>query len=233
MHSGVFGVNPRAAGAMMADLITNPKRIDFVEDAEVMDIDEEALRNGVLAPRLYGLARVPVSRSLMQPAKGGSRLSSAGALSSAAMEIVAEMDAETLYIIGPGTSAQSVADAAGQTASTLGVDAMIGRKIVAYDVDDATLLHLAKGRKLRIVLGVTGRQGFLLGRGNQQIGAGLVRRAGREGLMILATEEKLTKLKQPRLLVDTGEPDLDRQLAGFVRVRTGKGRKMIMRIDSC
>ena len=51
--------------------------------------------------------------------------------------------------------------------------------------------------------------------------------------MILATEEKLTKLKQPRLLVDTGEPDLDRQLAGFVRVRTGKGRKMIMRIDSC
>ena len=198
-----------------------------------MDIDEEALRNGVLAPRLYGLARVPVSRSLMQPAKGGSRLSSAGALSSAAMEIVAEMDAETLYIIGPGTSAQSVADAAGQTASTLGVDAMIGRKIVAYDVDDATLLHLAKGRKLRIVLGVTGRQGFLLGRGNQQIGAGLVRRAGREGLMILATEEKLTKLKQPRLLVDTGEPDLDRQLAGFVRVRTGKGRKMIMRIDSC
>ena len=47
MHSGVFVGNPRAAGAMMADLITNPKRIDFVEDAEVMDIDEEALRNGV------------------------------------------------------------------------------------------------------------------------------------------------------------------------------------------
>ena len=233
MHSGVFGVNPRAAGAMMADLITNPKRIGFVEDAEVMDIDEDALRNGVLAPRLYGLARVPISRSLMQAAKGGPRLNSSGALSSAAAEIVEEMDVETLYIIGPGTSAQSVAKAAGQTASTLGVDAMIGRKIVAHDVDDTSLLHLAKGRKLRIVLGVTGQQGFLLGRGNQQIGANLVRRAGREGLMILATEEKLTQLNQPRLLVDTGEPDLDLQLAGFVRVTTGKRRKMIMRIDSC
>ena len=233
MHSGVFGVNPRAAGAMMADLITNPKRIGFVEDAEVMDIDEDALRNGVLAPRLYGLARVPISRSLMQAAKGGPRLNSSGALSSAAAEIVEEMDVETLYIIGPGTSAQSVAKAAGQTASTLGVDAMIGRKIVAHDVDDTSLLHLAKGRKLRIVLGVTGQQGFLLGRGNQQIGANLVRRAGREGLMILATEEKLTQLNQPRLLVDTGEPDLDLQLAGFVRVTTGKRRKMMMRIDSC
>ena len=233
MHSGVFGVNPRAAGAMMADLITNPKRIGFVEDAEVMDIDEDALRNGVLAPRLYGLARVPISRSLMQAAKGGPRLNSSGALSSAAAEIVEEMDVEALYIIGPGTSAQSVAKAAGQTASTLGVDAMIGRKIVAHDVDDASLLRLAKGRKLRIVLGVTGQQGFLLGRGNQQIGADLVRRAGREGLVILATEEKLTKLNQPRLLVDTGEPDLDLQLAGFVRVTTGKRRKMMMRIDSC
>ena len=233
MHSGVFGVNPRAAGAMMADLITNPKRIDFVEDAEVMDIDEDALRNGVLAPRLYGLARVPISRSLMQAAKGGPRLNSSGALSSAAAEIVEEMDVETLYIIGPGTSAKSVAQVAGQTASPLGVDAMIGRKIVAHDVDDASLLHLAKGRKLRIVLGVTGQQGFLLGRGNQQIGADLVRRAGREGLVILATEEKLTKLNQPRLLVDTGEPDLDLQLAGFVRVTTGKRRKMMMRIDSC
>ena len=233
MHSGVFGVNPRAAGAMMADLIANPKRVDFVEDAEVMDIDEEALRNGVLAPRLYGLARVPVSRSLMQAAKGGPRMNSAAALSSAAAEIVAEMDVETLYIIGPGTSAQSVAQAAGQKASPLGVDAMIGRKIVAHDVDDASLLRLANGRKLRIVLGVTGQQGFILGRGNQQIGADLVRRVGREGLMILATEEKLTKLNQPRLLVDTGAPDLDQQLAGFVRVTTGKRRKMMMRIDSC
>ena len=51
--------------------------------------------------------------------------------------------------------------------------------------------------------------------------------------MILATEEKLTKLTQPRLLVDTGVPDLDLQLAGFVRVTTGKGREMMMRIDSC
>ena len=233
MHSGVFAVNPRAAGAMMADLASNSERVDWVEDAEIMDIDEDALRSGVLAPRLYGLARVPVSRSLMQAAKGGPRLNSAGALSNAAAEIVAEMDVEALYIIGPGTSARAVAEAAGQTATTLGVDAMIGRKIVAHDLDNASLLRLAQERELRIVLGVTGQQGFILGRGNQQIGPDLIRRAGREGLIILATEDKLAKLVQPRLLVDTGMPDLDLELAGFVRVTTGKGRKMMMRIDSC
>lgn len=233
MHSGVFAVTPRAAGAMIADLLVNPTRFDWIEDAEVMDIDEDALRSGVLAPCLYGLARVPVSRSLMQASKGGPRQDATGALSSAAAEIVAGMDVEALYVIGPGTSARAVAEAAGQTSTTLGVDAMIGRKIVAHDVDSASLLRLAKDRKLRVVLGVTGQQGFLLGRGNQQIGIELLRKAGRERLMILATEDKLTQLSQPRLLVDTGAPDLDAQLAGFVRVTTGKGREMMMRIDSC
>jgi predicted polyphosphate/ATP-dependent NAD kinase len=80
------------------------------------------------------------------------------------------------------------------------------------------------------VLGVTGRQGFLLGRGNQQISRPLIARAGREGLIVLATEAKLTALVQPRLWVDTGDPALDAELAGFLRVRTGAGRDMVMRV---
>ena len=232
MHSGVFAVSPQSAGAMMADLITSPDRINWINDAEIMDIDEEALRRGFLAPRLYGYARVPTSRNLMQAAKGGPRQDAASALSSAAHDIVAGMKEDTLYVIGPGTSAGSVMTAAGHFATPLGVDALLNRRVVEQDADDATLQGLATGREVRVVLGVTGQQGFLLGRGNQQIGPALIAKAGRDGLIILATENKLTALAHPHLLVDTGDPDLDTELAGFVRVATGANREMMMRIAS-
>lgn len=231
MHSGVFAVSPQSAGAMMADLLASPDRITWA-DAEVMDIDEDALRRGILAPRLYGYARVPTSRTLMQAAKGGPRQDAASALSSAARHIVDGMEDGTLYIIGPGTSAGSVMRAAGHSATPLGVDALLNRKRVAQDADDATLCDLAEDRDVRVVLGVTGQQGFLLGRGNQQIGPELIAKAGRDGLIILATENKLTSLAHPRLLVDTGDPDLDAELTGFVRVATGANREMMMRIAS-
>jgi predicted polyphosphate/ATP-dependent NAD kinase len=103
---------------------------------------------------------------------------------------------------------------------------------VARDARAADLDRLAGDGPVRLVLGVTGQQGFLLGRGNQQIGPGLIARAGREGLVVLATEDKLRALAEPRLWVDTGDPALDARLGGYVRVHTGAGREMMMRIAS-
>jgi predicted polyphosphate/ATP-dependent NAD kinase len=71
-------------------------------------------------------------------------------------------------------------------------------------------VRLAGDGPVRIVLGVTGQQGFLLGRGNQQIAPELIARAGREGLIVLASEPKLAALAQPRFWVDTGDPDARR-----------------------
>ena len=81
-----------------------------------------------------------------------------------------------------------------------------------------------------VIVGVTGGQGFVFGRGNQQIGPDAIRRAGRDGLTVIASAEKLAALPEPRLIVDTGDPALDAALAGFVRVRTGPGRAMMMRM---
>jgi predicted polyphosphate/ATP-dependent NAD kinase len=228
MHSGVFAVSPVAAGALMADLLQSPDRVTWDDQADVMDIDEVALRAGHIAPRLYAHARVPVARNLMQAAKGGPRQSAAAALSSAARRIVTEMAPDTLYVIGPGTSAGAVMSAAGHAPTTLGTDALLNGEVVARDAGAAELDALATGRPVRIVLGVTGQQGFLLGRGNQQISGALIRRAGRDGLIVLATEAKLSALAQPRLWVDTGDSDLDASLSGFIRVQTGAAREMMM-----
>lgn len=230
MHSGVFAVSPDAAGALLADIAADPDRVAWDTAAEVMDIDEEALRAGRLAPRLYGHARTPLARGRIQASKGGPRKDWAAELRGAASEIARAMEPSTLYIVGPGTSAGAVVQALGLTPTVLGTDAVRDGALAVQDARASELEQLAGDGPVRIVLGVTGQQGFLLGRGNQQIGPALIRRCGREGLIVLATENKLAALAQPKLWVDTGDPDLDHELCGFLRVRTGRGREMMMRI---
>ncbi|MEQ8307981.1 MAG: NAD(+)/NADH kinase [Hoeflea sp.] len=230
MHSGVFAVSPESAGHILADLVEGNGRVGWKEDAEVMDIDEVALRAGRLAPRLYGLARVPVVANRMQAAKGGPRRDSASALAAAAHECARACEPGALYIIGPGTSAGAFARALGQAPTLLGVDVFRDGQCLGKDATAAMIEALLDERPVRIVLGVTGQQGFLLGRGNQQISADVIRRAGRDGLRVLATEDKLSSLSAPVLFVDTGDPGLDQELAGFIRVQTDKGRFMMMRV---
>ena len=230
MHSSVFALSPEAAGALLADLTTAPARIGWDDAAEVMDIDEAALRAGRIAPRLYGHARAPAARGRMQAAKGAPLGDAGAALEGAARAVAAEMDPEALYVIGPGTSAGAVTRAAGHAPTLLGIDALRAGRIVARDATGPELQRIAAACPVRIVLGVTGRQGFLLGRGNQQVGPALLARAGREGLIVLASEAKLAALAEPRLWIDTGDPALDAALVGYVRVHTGPGRETLMRI---
>ncbi|MDU8944236.1 NAD(+)/NADH kinase [Rhodophyticola sp. MJ-SS7] len=232
MHSGVFAISPEAAGALLADLVTAPDRIGWDDAAEVMDIDEETLRKGRLAPRLFGHARVPVARRFMQASKGGPATPAADALAGAARDVVDGMEPGVLYVIGPGTSAGAVLTALGEAPTLLGIDAVRDGHVVARDANAATLEELAATGPVRIVLGVTGQQGFLLGRGNQQISPALIAHAGRDDLIVLATEDKLAALAQPCLWVDTGDPKLDEQLAGYLRVKTGRGRETMMRIGA-
>jgi len=230
MHSGVFALSPEAAGNLLADIVAHPQRMEWADGAEIMDIDETALRAGTIAPRLYGYARVPRARNRMQAAKGTPRRDDAGQLRAAAAEIAARMEPGTLYVIGPGTSAALVSAALGHPPTTLGVDAVLDGRQVARDATAAELEALMHGRPVRIVLSVTGRQGFLLGRGNQQISPSVITKAGARGLIVLASESKLIELESPVLTVDTGLAELDVALRGFVRVQTGPGRFMQMRL---
>lgn len=232
MHSGVFAISPEAAGAMLADIFATPDRITWGDDAEIMDIDEATLRAGRIAPMLYGHARVPVLRTRMQAAKGGPKVDWGTALAGAAAQVVEQMEPGTLYVIGPGTSAGAVMRTAGHAPTILGIDAIRDGAVVGLDIGSADLEKLVESGPVRIILGVTGQQGFLIGRGNQQIGPEVLARAGRGGLIVLASEDKLVRLAQPILWVDSGAPELDAKLAGFVRVRTGRGRETMMRLSA-
>jgi predicted polyphosphate/ATP-dependent NAD kinase len=81
-----------------------------------------------------------------------------------------------------------------------------------------------------IVLGVIGGQGFVLGRGNQQISPRLLHICGTDAVHIVSTREKLLALPRTELHVDTGDAGLNLALAGYRRVLTGPGEWMAMRI---
>jgi predicted polyphosphate/ATP-dependent NAD kinase len=230
MHSGVFAVSPAAAGELATKYLMG--EVTSVQQSEVMDIDEEAFRENRLSARLYGYLRVPREESYMQGSKEASPVQEDENLKAIAADLADEMDTDTLYVIGPGSTISSVAEHLGLKKTLLGVDVVQGGKIVAADVNEDQLLQIVTGRRAKIIVTVIGGQGFVFGRGNQQISPRVIRAVGRENIVIAATPAKLATLHGKPLLVDTGDTALDWELSGYTRVVTDYGRRVVYRIKA-
>lgn len=224
MHSAVFGATPEAAGETAARFLLDPERAPL-RAREVMDASPEG--GGVES---FLTARVPYARGLLQSGKATAAATDEGDLDLLCAEIAREMEAGRLYILGPGTTVGRIKNRLGAGTVT-GVDAVRDGQLAAGDASSSRLLELlAMGREATIVLGVIGGQGFLLGRGNQQIGPEVIRRVGENNVLILAGEEKLRRLDPPVLRVDLGTEEPDPALLGYRPVRTAPGRRMIMKV---
>ena len=219
IHSAVYAVTPRDAGELARRFLQGGLR--SVREGEVMDIDEESYRQGVVDARLYGYLRVPVEDRYVQRMKAGGVASEAQALAGMAEEVVDSMQESEVFAIGPGTTTRAIMERLGLPGTLLGVDVVCNRRLVARDVSERELMDLTAGRRVKIVITVIGGQGYILGRGNQQIGPTLLRQVGKQGLLVIATKEKLASLGGRPLLVDTGDEALNRQLSGYLRVITG------------
>lgn len=219
MHSSVFATSPGAAAAMLGKAMCGPL-IDIV-DAEVID------RDAAGTIRLHGTVKV-----LAHPARQAAKAARADAdavLSGAIAEVKAMVSAAPLCLIGPGLTMHRLKMALAGKGTMLGVDVFAGGALLIEDATQAQLLALPCGALL--VLGVVGGQGFLLGRGNQQLGPDVLA-CVQWPPIIIASAAKLAALPRPALLVDTGDEALDARLAGFVQVRTGPRQAMMMRIDA-
>jgi len=228
MHSAVFAISPEAAGQLAAVIVSEPEKIAW-RQAEVMDVDETALRKGRLSARLFGYARVPAERSLVQGPKAAS-LGEDAALDALTAQIATTMEPDTIYLLGPGRSTELILNHLGLEGTLLGVDAVKDGKLIGRDLTAPQIADLSAGAKSKIVISVIGGQGYLFGRGNQQFTPAIIRKIGRENIVVIATQAKLLALGRSHLLVDTGDPDLDRDLAGYIRVEIGPNRSTLMRI---
>jgi predicted polyphosphate/ATP-dependent NAD kinase len=229
IHSSVFAVTPRHAADLVREFLAGRTRL---EEREVLDIDESLFRSGVVAPRLYGYLRVPCARDLVQRAKAGSR-SDPSTLRGVAFGVLDEIerDADAYYILGPGSTVRAVGDELQIDKTLLGVDLYHAGKLVGKDLNEAQLLEAIMGRRTRIVVTVIGGQGYVFGRGNQQLSPRVIQAVGRDNIIVIATLGKLHALNGP-LRVDTGDPETDRLLSGHIRVITGERERVIWQIAS-
>lgn len=231
IHSAVYAATPAAAGELARRYVEGA--VTRYAEFEVMDIDEEAFRAGDVRARLYGFLRVPEDRRLMQGAKVGGRGLTDGAAAQAIAERVTEgMQTGRLYLIGPGTTTRAIKDRLGLEGTLLGVDAVCDGRLVARDATEAELLALLPpGQHATIVVTVIGGQGYIFGRGNQQLSPAVIRRVGVENLVVVATQGKLTALSAGRLRVDTGDDELDALLRGYRRVVAGYSEEAVLPVE--
>ncbi|WP_237068391.1 ATP-NAD kinase family protein [Microbulbifer guangxiensis] len=221
MHSACFAISPKAAGEVLRRLLAG-ELVDLREH-EVRDIDEKSFREGRVSTRYYGELLVPEEGHFVQAVKNAGREVEELAVADIAAEVVEDIEPETLYVVGPGSTTLAVLDELGCEGTLLGVDLLldgelIARDIGARDIEAALANHDGPAK---IILTAIGGQGHLIGRGNQQFSPAVLHAVGRENLIVVATKTKITELGGRPLLVDSGDPDLDRDWSGFIPVITG------------
>lgn len=206
MHSALFAISPQAAARVAITYLWQGLPL---REAEVMDIDEQAFREGHLSAELYGYMLSPFEPHLIQGNKLESPMTQNELENQAAVAvyIIEEMKPDVTYIVGPGTTTRTVADLLDQKKTLLGVDLIINKQIVQKDVNEKQILEAMEGKQAQIIVTPIGGQGFIFGRGNQQISSRVIRRVGLDNITVIATKSKLDRLKSLR--VDTGDVELD------------------------
>jgi len=228
VYSSVFAVNPRAAAEMVNAFVEDGS----VKEQEVLDIDEDAFRQDRLESKHYGTLLVPEEQRFLQHGKVASTRSPSVEESKQeiAAFIVEEMDPETLYLIGPGTTLKAVTDTLDLPKTLLGVDAVVDQELVAEDLNERKIVDLFKRHPQRVII-VTplGGNGFILGRGNKQFTPRVISQVGPENIRVIATRQKLKTLDCLR--VDTGDLEVDEMLCGWLTVTVGYRESRMMKVQ--
>jgi len=218
MHSAVFGVNPAAAADLACEFVMGHAGL---RDCEVIDVDEEAYRNNELKTRIYGIMRTPYKPELIQAGKVELQSQdddeSKFSIAVFASEFMSDGSA---YVIGAGSTTKAIAERLGVEKTLLGVDVIKDGKVILKDASEKGLLDLLEHeQRVKIIVSPIGAQGFVFGRGTQQISPQVIRKVGAKNVIYVATPAKLNGI--PHLLVDSGDMELDRELAGYRSVVMG------------
>ncbi len=230
MHSAVYACNPMRAGDLVASYFQG--ELSELKEAEVMDIDEDAFRSGIVSAKLYGYLKIPYEKNHVQSLKAGSSVSERYSQEAIAQEIIENMEEDCYYIIGPGTTTRSIMERLKLENTLLGVDIVHRKQLVEKDLSEERILDYIKNKEAKLIVTPIGGQGFLLGRGNQQISSDVIKQTGKDNIIVVATKQKINSLNGQPFLVDTGNSNLDNLLSGHISVVTGYRENVIYRISS-
>ncbi|WOH37584.1 ATP-NAD kinase family protein [Thalassotalea fonticola] len=220
IHSGVYALTPTAAGRVVEQMVNN-ELVSFT-DADVMDIDENAFRRGIVKARRYGEMQIPSELQYIQAVKSGGKETDEMVLMDIAAHVIELMD-EELFVIGSGSTVAAIMEELAIDNTLLGVDLLQEQELLRSDIIENELFEFIVDSKLqtKLVVTVIGGQGHIFGRGNQQLSPRVIRAIGTENIIVVATKSKLQALNHRPLIVDTGDQQLDKELTGFIPVVTG------------
>lgn len=230
IHSPVYAQNPSKAGELAKLYLTG--KITKVEEVEVLDIDEDAYRAGHVSTNLYGYLKIPFEKKFVQNRKAGTPMSEKATQNAISLDIIDNMKDGVYYIIGPGTTTRPIMENLGLSYTLLGVDVVLNRELFAFDVAEKQLLEITEKNDCKLVITPIGGQGYLFGRGNQQISSEVLKNIGKKNIIVAATKQKISELHGSPFLVDTGDENVDKMLSGYIRVITGYKETMIYPIKS-
>lgn len=219
IHSAVYAINPKLAGVAVRNAI---ERGFKTREAEVMDIDEDKFRQDIVSARLYGYLSVVDDQVHMQNLKSGHEPNEAASMDLLANCVVDAMEGDVLYLIGSGSTLMAVKKKLGIRGTLLGVDLVQGGKLVLTDANERQLLDALKDcPNARLIITVIGGQGYLFGRGNQQLSAAALKRIGKENIQVIMTKAKADSLFLRNLYIDTADEEADALFSGYYRVLVG------------
>lgn len=229
IHSPVYANTPELAGDLALMYLKNGNLC--LKDEEVIDIDEEEFRNNRVVTRLFGYLKVPYKKRLLQNKKSPTPLGDEESQKAIALDIIDNMLEGVYYVIGPGTTTRAIMEELNLPNSLLGVDIIRDRKIVKLDCNESDILDIDLERVCKLVIAPTGGQGYLLGRGNQQISSRVISRIKKENIIIISSDSKIIELRGNPLFVYTGDSAVDKYLEGYYRIKVGYGNDLIYKVS--
>ncbi len=219
MYSSIFAVNPVDAADLVLAFARNDAELD---EFEIVDADEEAVRNDVFKVKIHGFLKGPFIPIYMQGSKQLSPETTDEKENQVAIAryLLEQVPADGMLILGPGTTVKRVAETLGLRKTVLGVDILKNGKTI-LDVDEKRILREATDwQKTFVIVSPIGRQGILFGRGNQPISPRVIKQVGKNHILVVATKGKLLSIENSVLRVDTGNQRVDKTLRGYIKVLT-------------
>lgn len=233
MHSGCFATTPKAAAEVTLAFLLGDLMVAITE---IMDLDEEIYLKGEWRVRMYAEAYTPSSPKYMQGAKEQvERESEAETIEGMADHIknLVEEDENLMVVFGSGGTMRQIGIHLKLDLTLLGID-IFEKGNLHNDLNEQDLLNLVKNHdgKILLLLSPMGGQGFLIGRGNLQLSADVLRAIGIENILGIATPAKLLGLSSVR--IDTGDATLDAefQTRKFIKLLQGYRVTRVIRVHS-
>ena len=228
IHSPVFTMTPESAGSLAHEYILDSEIP--LTDREVIDIEETAFRRDEIVTEVYGYLTVLNDQVHLQNLKSPTPQDGASAQVSAALQVIDEMVDDVYYIVGSGSTTSRVMEELGLSGTQLGVDIIKNRQLIAKDVSEREILAIIGDQPVKLIVTPMGGQGYLFGRGNQQLSDKVLARIAKDDIIIVSTHGKINTFYGRPLWIYTGDSVIDEKLSGYYEIVLGYGRYGIYKV---